>query len=188
MGSQAEDTEMRLERYRNYLRLLARMQMVPRLQGKLDPSDLVQQTLLKAHQALDQFRGQTDAELAGWLRRILARTLASAVRDMGRQKRNLALERSLEASLDQSSTRLEAWLAADCLSPSGQAVRNEQIVQLTQALARLPDAQREALMLKHCQGWSLAAIGLHLGRTPVAVASLLQRGLRQLREELRSET
>src|SRR5438132_9848930 len=89
-----------LERFRAYLRLLARMQMDPRLQGKLDPSDLVQQTLLQALQALDRFRGRSDAELATWLRQILAHNLANAARDLGRAKRNLARECSLEAALE----------------------------------------------------------------------------------------
>jgi RNA polymerase sigma-70 factor (ECF subfamily) len=73
-----------LERFRAYLHLLARLQMDPRLQGKLDPSDLVQQTLLQALQALDKFRGRSDAELAVWLRQILAHQLANAARDLGR--------------------------------------------------------------------------------------------------------
>src|SRR5262249_13692959 len=92
-----------LERFRDYLRLLARLQLDPRLQSKLDASDLVQQTLLKAHESLDQFRGKTAAEQAAWLRQILARTLANAFRDFGRAKRDVALERSLEASLWESS-------------------------------------------------------------------------------------
>ena len=173
-----------LERHRDYLRVLARLQLGRSLRGKLDPSDLVQQTLLKAHQAIDQFRGNSPAELNAWLRRILARTLASAVRDHGRGRRDLALERSLERSIEESSARLEAWLAAEQSSPSQRAERNEQALLLVKALAALPEAQREALLLKHCQGWSLAEIGKHLDRTPTAVASLLQRGLRQLREHL----
>src|SRR5271165_6970292 len=106
MGVPAEDRAMALEQFRDYLRLLARLQIDARLRGKLDPSDLVQQTLLKAHQAEGQFRGATAAEQAAWLRQILARTLANAIRDFGRGKRDVHLERSLEASLHDSSARL----------------------------------------------------------------------------------
>jgi RNA polymerase sigma-70 factor, ECF subfamily len=184
MARAADEPGMALERFRDYLRLLARLQLDPRLQGKIDPSDLVQLTLLKAHQAQGQFRGRTAAEQAAWLRQILANTLANAVRDLARAKRDVALERSLEAALSDSSSRLEGWLAAEQSSPSQQAERNEQLLQLAEALAALPAVQREALVLRHCQGWALADIAAHLGRSRAAVASLLRRGLRQLRDHL----
>jgi RNA polymerase sigma-70 factor (ECF subfamily) len=175
------------ERFRAYLRLLARLHLDPRLRGKLDPSDVVQQTLVQAYQARDQFRGQSDNEMAAWLRRILARNLAMAVRDFARDKRDVARERSLEAALDQSSSRLEAWLAAEESSPSLRAERNEQARRLAEALEQLPDAQREALVLQHWHGWSLAQIGEHLGRSPEAVAGLLKRGLKQMRQLMADE-
>jgi RNA polymerase sigma-70 factor, ECF subfamily len=178
--------ELDLEQHRDYLRVLARLQLSPALRGKLDPSDVVQLTLLKAHQAIGQFRGRTAAELAAWLRQILARTLANAARDQGRGRRDMARERSLERALEESSARLGAWLVAEQSSPSQRAVRDEQALVVVRALAGLPEAQREALLLKHCQGWSLAEIGRHLDRSPTAVASLLQRGLKQLREHLRA--
>src|SRR5437588_9631258 len=118
-----------LERFRAYLQLLARLHLDPRLRAKLAPSDVVQQTLLQAYQGLSDFRGGTDAELTAWLRRILARNLAHAVRDLGRGKRDVARERSLEAVVDASSARLAAWLAAEQSSPSEQAVRSEQLVR-----------------------------------------------------------
>ena len=174
-----------LEPFRPYLRLLARLHLAPQLRGKLDPSDVVQQTLLQAYQALEQFRGHSEAERAAWLRQILARNLAQAVRDFGRARRDLAREQSLQAALDASSAQLEAWLAADQSSPSQRAYQAEQAQRLAGALEQLPEAQREALVLQHWQGLSLAEIGAHLGRSPEAVAGLIKRGLKQLRHLLR---
>jgi RNA polymerase sigma-70 factor (ECF subfamily) len=181
MDRPPDEAGRRLESFRAYLRLLARLHLAPQLRGKLDPSDLVQQTLLQAYQALDQFRGHSEAEWAAWLRQILARNLAQTLRDFGRAKRDLAREQSLQAALDASSARLEAWLAADQSSPSQRAERAEQALRLAEALEQLPEAQREALVLQHWQGLSLAEIGGHLGRSPEAVAGLIKRGLKQLR-------
>jgi RNA polymerase sigma-70 factor (ECF subfamily) len=173
-----------LERFRQYLLLLARAQLGPQVRGKLDASDVVQQTLLEAHRKREQFRGDGDGQLLAWLRRLLACTLADTLRGLGRAKRDLARERSLEAALDQSAERLAAWLAAEQSSPSQQADRNEQLARLADALATLPEPQREALVLRHGQGWPVADIARHLGRTPLAVAGLLKRGARRLRELL----
>jgi RNA polymerase sigma-70 factor (ECF subfamily) len=181
MSGEAESRDRALEQYREYLGMLARVQLDPRLRDKLDPSDVVQQTLLDAHRKQDQFRGQTEAERAAWLRQILARNLVDALRTFGRAKRDVARERSLEAAWEQSSQRLEAWLAAEQSSPSQKLQRHEQAVQLADALAKLPEAQREALVLQNWHGWSLAEIGQHMGRSPAAVAGLLKRGLKQLR-------
>jgi RNA polymerase sigma-70 factor (ECF subfamily) len=174
----------RLERFREYLRLLARVHIGPPLQAKLDPSDIVQQTLLEAHRNRNQFRGTTEAEMAGWLRQMLACTLADAIRALGRAKRDVGRERSLEEAIDQSSKRIDAWLAAEQSSPSQRATRHEESLQLADALAKLPEAQRNAITLRYCQGQSLAEISQLLGRTPAAVSGLLRRGSKQLRDLL----
>ena len=184
MDHQGEARGLELERFREYLLLLARLQLGDQLRGKLDPSDVVQQTLLEAHCKRDQFRGHTRAELAAWLRQMLAFNLADSIRALHRAKRDVARERSLEAALEESSARIESWLVAEQASPSQQAEAHEQAIRLAEALATLPEAQREALVLRHCQGWSLADISRQLGRTPAAVAGLLKRGLRQLRQQL----
>ena len=177
MGPVEENAAATLEKFRNYLRVLARLQLDPRLQGKMDPSDLVQQTLLKAYQGLGQFRGQTSAEQAAWLRQILANTLANAVRDYGRARRDVDLERSLEADLDRSASGMAGWLAAYQTSPSQAAQRNEELLRLADALAELREPQREVVVLKHLRSWTLQRIADHLGSTVPAVASLLRRGL-----------
>jgi RNA polymerase sigma-70 factor (ECF subfamily) len=177
----------RLEHLRPYLRLLARLQLGARLRSKLDPSDVVQQTLLQACESLEQFRGHTEGELIAWVRTILAHQLTRSVREFGRDKRDVARERSLEATLEQSSACLAAWLADDQPTPGTQAEQNEQAVRLAAAMEQLPDAQREALVLHYWQGETTARIAEHLGRRPAAVAGLLQRGLRDLRKQLRDK-
>jgi RNA polymerase sigma-70 factor (ECF subfamily) len=187
MTDPAFDDSGAFERYRAYLHLLARLQLDRRLQAKVDASDIVQQTFFQAIRGWGEFRGRTDAEVAAWLRQILARNLTNTLRDLGRQRRDVRRERSIRADVEQSSARLESWLVADQTSPSQRAVRSEQAVQLANALANLPEAQREALTLHHLQAWTLDQVAEHLGRSPAAVAGLIKRGLRALRQQLQSK-
>ena len=185
MSDHAEPAEWRLEEHRDYLRLLARLHLPPRLRSKLDPSDIVQRTFLKAHQNLERFRGQTAAELAAWLRRILANTLTDAVREFDGPERDVAHERSLEQTIAASSARLDALLAGSGTSPSVGATREEDLARLATALAELPEDQRTAVELHHLQGCAVQEIAREMQRTEASVAGLLRRGLAQLREVLR---
>jgi RNA polymerase sigma-70 factor (ECF subfamily) len=174
--------KLALESYQEYLRLLARMQLDPRLRSRLDPSDVVQQTLLKAHEKRAEFRGSSPPELMGWLRCILSNTMADAVRKLLRQKGDLHY--SLETALQESSSRLEAWIKNEEPTPGHKLLREEQLLHLAKALSQLPDDQRMALELRHLQGYSLPAITEIMGRSKAAVAGLLRRGLKRLRELL----
>jgi RNA polymerase sigma-70 factor (ECF subfamily) len=174
-----------LERFRIYLGLLARLQLDPRLRGQLDPSDLVQQTLLRAHRNWDQCRATTDAQRAAWLRAILAHELADAVRKLERRGENR--RQALEASLQESSARLEAWLQSESTSPSGRVERQERLHRLAEALARLPEDQRTALELHHLRGLPVPQVGRQMGRSAASVAGLLRRGLTELRALLGEE-
>ncbi len=173
-----------LEHYRGYLRLLAGLQLDPRLKGKLDPSDIVQETLLKAHQAQDQFQGRSEAEMAAWLRTILANTLTDALRRYQTGGRDITQEQSLQAALEASSMRLEAWLVADQASPHEDAVRQEQLLHLAEALTQLPEDQRLAVELRHLKGCKVAEVAQEMNRSKEAVAKLLLRGVARLRELL----
>src|SRR5262249_44884788 len=153
--------------------LLARVQLDPRLQGKLDPSDIVQETLLKAHQGLDQFQWRGEGETVAWLRKILANTLTDAARKFGTGARAV----NLEHSLAESSARLKAWLASEQSSPSEQAIRQEELVRLAESLAELPEDQRRALELMHLKGYPVDAIAEEMGRSATAVGGLLRRGM-----------
>jgi RNA polymerase sigma-70 factor, ECF subfamily len=181
MAHDAEDGGLAVERFRSYLLLLARARLRGLPEARINASDVVQQTLLDAHGQRQQFRGESPSEMAAWLRRMLACNLADAQRALHRGKRDVDRERSLEAELAESSARLASWLAADHSSPSRQAMRNEQELQLADALSALPDAQREAIVLHYWQGCSLAETAEQLGRSPAAVAGPLNRGLKTLR-------
>lgn len=178
--------QVSIEGYRGYLVALARLQVAARpwLAAKLDASDIAQQTLLKAHAAREQYRGNTPGEMVVWLRQILTRTLANELRAMGQAKRDVGAERSLEVDVDASSCRLDAWLAADHTSPSGRAERGERLATLANAVEALPPDQREIVLFKHCHGLTLNELANRTERTPAAVAGLLRRGLERLRELL----
>ena len=174
--------EPNLNQYRGYLRALAQIELGRRLQGKVDPSDIVQQSLLEAHQDLAALKGRSEGELVAWLRTILTRNLLNTARDFGAQKRDIRRERSLAQQVEDSSVRLDKFLAASDTSPSQRVIRGEDAERLATALAALPDDQRSAVILKHFHDWSLAQIAEHMNRSTLAIAGLLKRGLKKLRE------
>ncbi|MGI9471654.1 MAG: sigma-70 family RNA polymerase sigma factor [Rubripirellula sp.] len=170
--------------YEPYLRMLARTQMRKAFQAKVGASDMVQQAMLQAVQGLDGFRGSTEAEFRGWLRQILARHICHLDRDMHRDKRDVRREQSMEQKLAQSSMRLEGLLAGDGPTPSQNVVMGEHVLKMAEAVEHLPEAQREAIRLHYLEGMKLAEVAEVLGKTNGAVAGLLHRGMKTLRQEL----
>jgi RNA polymerase sigma-70 factor, ECF subfamily len=147
----------------------------------LDPSGVVQQTLLKAHENLKGFRGKTDAELQGWLRAILAQQLTLIARKRGQDQ---VRTHSLEAALEQSLARLESLVVTDETSPSQAMARAERLVELAMQLATLPEDQRSGLELRYLEGLSVPAVAEQMGRSTVSVTGLLYRGTRALRQQM----
>ncbi len=172
--------------YRNYLQLLARTQIDMYLALRLNPSDIVQETMLRAFRGFPQFRGATEGELLAWLRRILARCLADQSRQHRAQRRDGRQEVSWEADCDRSSAQLAALLADRGASPSEAAAHREQCVLLADALARLPEDYRQVLVLRHLERADFAEVAARMGRSSAAVRMLWARALERLRSEMES--
>jgi RNA polymerase sigma-70 factor (ECF subfamily) len=187
----AGDDEARgqiLEAYRSYLTLLARMELGRRLQGKVDPSDLVQEAFLEAHRDFGQFHGRTEGELRAWLRRVLATSLADQLRRYhGTRRRDPRLERKLGAALDESSEALNGGLEARGSSPSARAERREDSLRLAGAMEQLPADYRDVLILRHFRGLTFGEIARRLGKSLDGVKNVWLRGLARLRRLLEDD-
>jgi RNA polymerase sigma-70 factor (ECF subfamily) len=174
-----------LELYRNYLTLLARLQVHRRLQSKVDAADLVQETFLKAHCHFGQFRGTTEVELVGWLRQILALNVANLVRHYyGTQGRDVRLECELADELEQSSEAWKMGLVGKGSSPSQRAARREEAVLLADTLAKLPPDYGEVIVLRHLHGLPFAEVASRMNRSMDSVEKLWVRALARLRQLL----
>ena len=177
-----------LQAYVSYLKLLARTHLDEGLRSRVSPSDVVQETLLEAHQGFGGFRGRTEAELLAWLRRILVRNLATAVdfhmlaakRDI---RRDVSLER-INRSLEQSALRLGAILPANVMSPSSDARRQEDLSALADALYELSEDSREVILLRHIEGLPFPEIAARMGRKPGTVRMMWVRAIEQLRQRM----
>jgi RNA polymerase sigma-70 factor (ECF subfamily) len=174
--------------YRNYLNLIARTQLHAGLRLRVDPSDLIQDVLFAASRRFEQFRGTTEAELLAWLRKILVTRLADLAKHHQARRRDVRREVSLEQSLDDSTAAAEQALQSSLSTPSGHAMRREQVVVLADALARLPDDYREVLILRHVERLDFPAIAAKMNRAPTAVRKLWTRAIERLRGDTRAES
>ncbi len=166
--------------YRNYLRLLAQTSLDPALQAKADPSDVAQETLLKAHEHFDQFRGDGEGELVTWLKKILANNLADLHRRFRLAGRHVGRERSLDAMVDRSSMALRNFVAASGTTPSRGAERRELGVRLADALAELQSEDRDVIVLRNLCELSWNDVAHHMRRSSDAVRVRWSRALQRL--------
>jgi len=179
-----------LELYRNYLALLARTQIDLNVQGRLDASDLVQETFLDACRDFGRFRGSSEGEWVAWLRKVLICNLARVVQhQVLAQKRTTRREVSLEqhlAALDRSAERFEALVGRHS-SPSGPAQRRECAALVADQLARLSADHREVIVLRNLEGLPFPEVARRMDRSPGAVRILWVRAVDQLRQLLEAE-
>ena len=174
-----------LERYRNYMGLLVRLQVGRRLRRKVDVEDLLQEVWLEIHRKIVTFRGSSEREFLMWVRRMIGSILANQVRHfLGTKCRDLRLERALVDELNESSRALNRSLIAPQSTPSQQAVRREQAVILADALQGLPEDYREVIILRQLEGLSFPDVARRLGRTEDSVKNVWLRALARLRRTL----
>jgi RNA polymerase sigma-70 factor (ECF subfamily) len=174
-----------LEAQRPYLTQLARAQIGPKLRGKTDAADIVQDTFLEAHRDLPGFRGTTDAEFLAWLRQVLARNLTNLLRRYyGTQARDPRRERPLADGLDRSSQAADPALVASQSTPSQQAARRELSARTADALQALPADYRDVLVLRYLEGLSFPDVAARMGRSLDSVEKLWVRALARLRRTL----
>ena len=176
-----------LELQRAVLHRLAERRLGGRVAVRVAASDVIQQTFLEAHRRFGQFAGREEREWAAWLRAILEHRVAGAIRDHALlQKRTVRREQSMDQE-QGSQAGLKQGLDAGHSSPSQKAMRGEDEARVEGALGTLPEDQREAVRLRHLEGWPLADIARRLNRTPAATAGLIKRGMQALRRRLHKD-
>ena len=174
-------------RYQPWLRLQARLQIDAHFQGKFDESDIAQQTLIEAWRSQSDFRGNSEPQRLAWLRQILVRVLGHEIRRFrGTQKRDLAKEKSLDRSLEQTSKILGQLIANHDPTPSQVVEKNEAEAQLAAALERLPEDYREVIIRRNMQLQSHEQIAHDLQRSTASVRMLWVRALKRLKQEMPS--
>jgi RNA polymerase sigma-70 factor (ECF subfamily) len=181
---QSEALAQILDSYRNYLRLIAVTCFPRQLRGKADPSDVVQDALVKVHESFHQFRGSTEQDLLAWMRSILVRLLVDFHRRFQGSERQVGRERSLEDLADRSSVILERLVDSRQESPSAHAHQREQSVLLADALARLAPDDREVIVLRNLMELEWEEVARGMGRSADAARMLWTRAVRHLGDQL----
>lgn len=171
-----------LARHRPYLKLLAKRYLGSRIEQRSSESDLIQQTCVAAIQFISSFRGDTDEKFVAWLRTILERQAYDLYREHHiAEKRSIDREeRPTGRPNDQSQ-----FIDLRTSSPSQRLLRGETAAELARVLDQIPDRQQEAVRLRYLEGLTLAEIADVMDATPFAVVGLLNRGLKEIRRQLR---
>ena len=173
------------ERYRPLLRVyIRRTQLDRRVRHGCDTSDLIQETYVRALKGLDGCQARTEGEFIAWLGKIAKHVVIDQGRAARAIKRDPARLVSVQASLTQSSVDLQKLIAANCPSPSAHLRTDELRLRLAEAIDQLPEDQRDVIILRDLCEESVDDIATQLSKTDRAVAGLLLRGRRRLRELL----
>jgi RNA polymerase sigma-70 factor (ECF subfamily) len=176
-----------LDRYHDRLRRMVAVRLDPRLHGRFDPSDVLQDTYLDAHARLVDYLRDPKLPFFLWLRYLTGHHLGRLHRDhLGRQVRDAGREVSLfrGAMPEASSAALAAQLMGRECRPSEAAVLAERQLRLQEALNAMDPLDREVLALRHFEHLTRAETAAVLGISEAAAAKRYLRALERLRETL----
>lgn len=189
-GGDTEQLGQLLQFYFSYLTVLANTQLDQRLRKRLNPSDLVQETMMAAHRDFAAFRGNSPQEFVGWLRQILINVLHGAIaKHVKAGKRDVRREISmdqLESNVDRSATRLAAILPGRVESPSSPIHAEERAADLAEHLAKLPADYKEVIVLRNLRGLSFDEIAEEMSRSSGAVRMLWLRAIDKFKDTYHS--
>ncbi len=176
----AESLGPLLQKYANYLRLLATTHIDAKLRARVSPSDIVQETNVDAHRSFATFRGNSEGEFVAWLRTILVHNIARLVeRHVLTEKRDVRREVSLQRigrSLERSTLRLQNLLASREPSPSSHLLERERAVLLADQLAELPEHYRQVILFRNLEGLPFATVARRMDKSEGAVRMMWLRG------------
>ena len=172
---------------RNYIAIIARTKVETWMRAKFDGSDLVQQTMLEAYQAFDQFEGQTEEEWLVWLKRILTHNTQDAIRHFRTSKRDAGRERSSASTSSSDSDVRSPEPELDLPTPSRIMMRQEEDLALANAIAQLIPDHQEVINLRSLQRLPFDEVAVRMGRTRPAVQMLWMRAIKRLESLLSQE-
>jgi len=168
---------------RQFLLMVANQQLPTDLQAKVSPSDLVQETFIKAQGNLERFQGESEEELLAWLRKILIHIVVDTTRyywdaDKREVGREIALDR------EDASGVLQRGILSPEATPSSHAMAQESASELRRVLGQLPELYQQVIHWRNWERRSFEEIGRLTGRSAGAARQLWRRALEQLAQIL----
>ncbi len=185
-GDQAAFAEV-FESYRGRLQRMIALRMDPRVQGRLDPSDVVQEAYVEAARCLSRYAEQQNVPFYLWLRLLAGQRLAKAHREhLGAAMRTAQREVSIApvAVPDLSTFNLASHLAGSFTSASGHVMRDELRTKVQEILDQMAPHDREVLALRHFEEMTSREAAIVLGITEAAAKSRYRRALSRITEAL----
>ena len=183
-GGDAAARDRLLAQSRSYLHVLADARMEPWMRAKFDSSDLIQQTMVEAHEGLERFDGDGEAAWKAWLKKMLQHNVVDAARHYKEaDKRDVRRERSADASAAPAG-----GLSGDDPTASRLAADAERDAELMAAVAALPEDYRRVLTLRTIEQRPFGEVAETLGRSVPATQMLWTRAVRKLEESLRDRS
>jgi RNA polymerase sigma-70 factor (ECF subfamily) len=169
-------------RHRDFLRLVVQLRMDARVRARVDPSDVVQETQFDAFRRLRDFLDRRPMPFRLWLRKTAQERLLKV------QRRHLETGRrdaTREVPLpEQSSLLLAGRVMTSGSTPSQRLDRSETARRVREAVASLPEADREVLLMRNFEGLSNQEVAYLLGLDPATASKRHGRALLRLRQAL----